>query len=124
MICIGFFFLAVAVWHVGHLALNADYGVFTQARMLQGFGLGFLIVPITRLLIPVFRRGKNNKVSSLTNLFRNEGGSFGITFANTMLAQRVQFHQSILAQHLTPDNTAYHEWLQQVANAFRHAGYS
>jgi len=29
-----------------------------------------------------------------------------------------------LAQHLTPDNWAYHEWLQQVAGAFRHAGYS
>jgi MFS transporter, DHA2 family, multidrug resistance protein len=41
-----------------------------------------------------------------------------------MLAQRVQFHQSILAQHLTPDNSAYHEWLQQLASAFKHAGYS
>ncbi|MEY2615562.1 MAG: transporter, family, multidrug resistance protein, partial [Verrucomicrobiota bacterium] len=36
LICIGFFFLAVAVWHIGHLALNADYAVFARARMLQG----------------------------------------------------------------------------------------
>jgi MFS transporter, DHA2 family, multidrug resistance protein len=57
-------------------------------------------------------------------LFRNEGGSFGITFANTMLAQRAQFHQSILAQHLNPDNSAYHEWLQHIAGMFTHAGYS
>jgi hypothetical protein len=26
-----------------------------------------------------------------------------------MLAQRAQFHQSVLAQHLTPDNSAYHD---------------
>src|SRR6266446_1827025 len=123
-ICVGFFFLAVAVWHVGHLALNADYGVFARARMLQGFGLGFLIVPITQVAYSYLPPEKNNKASSLTNLFRNEGGSFGITFANTMLAQRAQFHQSVLAQHLTPDNSIYRDWLQQVTSAFRHAGYS
>jgi MFS transporter, DHA2 family, multidrug resistance protein len=57
-------------------------------------------------------------------LFRNEGGSFGITFANTVLAQRAQFNQSVLAQHLTPDNSIYRDWLHQVAGAFMHAGYS
>jgi MFS transporter, DHA2 family, multidrug resistance protein len=124
LICIGFFFLAVAVWHVGHLALNADYGTFARARMLQGFGLGFLIVPISQVTYSYLPPEKNNKASSLTNLFRNEGGSFGITFANTMLAQRAQFHQSILAQHLTPNNSAYHQWLQHMASTFMHAGYS
>src|SRR6266481_3052294 len=124
LIFIGFFFLAVALWHQGHLSLNADYGVFAQARMLQGFGLGFLIVPISQVAYSYLPLEKNNKASSLTNLFRNEGGSFGITFANTMLAQRGQFHQSILAQHLTPDTSIYRDWLQQVASAFIHAGYS
>jgi len=92
--------------------------------MLQGFGLGFLIVPITQVAYSYLPLEKNNKASSLTNLFRNEGGSFGITFANTVLAQRGQFHQSILAQHLTPDSSIYRDWLQQVTSAFIHAGYS
>jgi MFS transporter, DHA2 family, multidrug resistance protein len=51
-------------------------------------------------------------------------GSFGITFANTVLAQRVQFHQSILAQHLNPDNSIYRDWLHQAASALMHAGYT
>ncbi len=124
LILIGFFFLAVAVWHLGNLSLTADYWVFAQARMLQGFGLGFLIVPITQVAYSYLPLEKNNKASSLTNLFRNEGASFGITFANTMLAQRGQFHQSVLAQHLTPDNSIYRDWLQRVTSAFMHAGYS
>src|SRR6516164_9299304 len=103
LIFIGFFFLGVAVWHLSHLTLQGDYWAFARARMLQGFGLGFLIVPITQVAYSYLPLEKNNKASSLTNLFRNEGGSFGITFANTVLAQRGQFHQSILAQHLTPD---------------------
>jgi hypothetical protein len=41
-----------------------------------------------------------------------------------MLAQRGQFHQSVLAQHLTPDNSIYRDWLQRVTGAFMHAGYS
>jgi hypothetical protein len=32
-----------------HFGLNGDYGVFARARMLQAFGLGFLIVPITQV---------------------------------------------------------------------------
>jgi DHA2 family multidrug resistance protein len=124
LIFVGFFIMAVAVWHLGQLNLSADYGIFAQARMLQAFGLGFLIVPITQVAYSYLPLEKNNKASSLTNLFRNEGGSFGITFANTILAQRSQFHQSILAQHLTPDNSIYRDWLQQVTSAFTHAGYS
>jgi DHA2 family multidrug resistance protein len=83
-----------------------------------------LIVPITQVAYSDLPPEKNNKASSLTNSFRNEGGSFGITFANTVLAQRGQFHQSILAQHLNPDNSIYRDWLQQVTSAFMHAGYT
>ena len=124
LIAIGFSVLAIAVWHLSHLDLNADYATFAQARMLQGFGLGFLIVPISQVTYSYLPLEKNNKASSLTNLFRNEGGSFGITFANTILAQRAQFHQSILAQHLTPDHSVYRDWLQHAASVFMHAGYS
>jgi DHA2 family multidrug resistance protein len=124
LIIIGFSILAVAVWHLGNLSLDADYGVFARARILQATGLGFLIVPITQVAYSYLPPEKNNKASSLTNLFRNEGGSFGITFANAMLAQRAQFHQSVLAQHLTPENSIYRDWLQQVTSAFRHAGFS
>jgi DHA2 family multidrug resistance protein len=124
LIFIGFFILAIAVWHVSNLTLQADYWVFARARMLQGVGLGFLIVPITQVAYSYLPPEKNNKGSSLTNLFRNEGGSFGITFANVVLAQRAQFHQSVLAQHLTPDSPVYRDWLHQVTNALVHAGYS
>jgi DHA2 family multidrug resistance protein len=124
LILIGFAILIVAVWHMGQLTLSSDYWVFARARMLQGVGLGFLIVPISQVAYSYLPLEKNNKASSLTNLFRNEGGSFGITFANVMLAQRAQFHQSILAQHATPDSSIYRDWLHQVTASFVHAGYS
>jgi MFS transporter, DHA2 family, multidrug resistance protein len=113
LILIGFAILVFAMWHFNQLTLSSDYWVFARARMMQGFGLGFLIVPISQVTYSYLPFEKNNKASSLTNLFRNEGGSFGITFANVILAQRGQFHQSILAEHLTPANPIYRDWLRQ-----------
>ena len=124
LIIVGFSILIIAVWHLSQLTLSADYWVFARARMMQGVGLGFLIVPITQVAYSYLPLNKNNKASSLTNLFRNEGGSFGITFANTILAQRAQFHQSILTQHVTPDKSIYRDWLHHASAVFVHGGYS
>jgi MFS transporter, DHA2 family, multidrug resistance protein len=124
LIAIGFSIMAVALWHWSQLDLSADYATFAQARMLQAFGLGFLIVPISQVTYSYLPMEKNNRASSLTNLFRNEGGSFGITFADVVLAQRAQFHQSIIAQHVTPDHSLYRDWLQHSASVLMHGGYS
>jgi MFS transporter, DHA2 family, multidrug resistance protein len=124
LIVIGFSILAVALWHLSQLDLSADYATFAQARMLQGFGLGFLIVPISQVTYSYLPLQKNNRASSLTNLFRNEGGSFGITFGNVILAQRGQFHQSVLAPHLTPDHSLYRDWLHHASSVFMQGGYS
>jgi MFS transporter, DHA2 family, multidrug resistance protein len=124
LILIGFSILILAFWHYGQLNLKSDYWTFAGARIFQIFGLSFLFVPITQVTYSYLPLEKNNKASSLTNLFRNEGGSFGVSFANVVLAQRSQFHQSILGQHLTPDNSLYRDWLQQTTNLFLHAGYT
>jgi MFS transporter, DHA2 family, multidrug resistance protein len=124
LIFAGFLIMIAAFWHYGQIDLTADYWTFAQARIFQVFALSFLFVPITQVTYSYLPPEKNNKASSLTNLFRNEGGSFGVTFANTVLAQRSQFHQSILGQHLTPDNSIYRDWLQHTTSAFMHAGYS
>ncbi|HEU5259426.1 MAG TPA: hypothetical protein VFU28_25745, partial [Vicinamibacterales bacterium] len=49
---------------------------------------------------------KNNKASSLINLFRNLGGSFGVAFVATLLARRSQFHQSVLGAHISAHHPA------------------
>jgi hypothetical protein len=55
-------------------------------------GLGLLIVSIAQVTYSYLPLEKNNKASRLTNLFRNEGSSFRVSFANAVLARRVQFH--------------------------------
>jgi DHA2 family multidrug resistance protein len=51
--------------------------------------------------------GKNNNASALVNLARNIGGSVGISAVTTLLDRRQQFHQSRLAEHVTPYSHFY-----------------
>jgi DHA2 family multidrug resistance protein len=39
--------------------------------------------------------------TSIYNLLRNLGGSFGVAFATTMFVHRAQLHQTHLTEHLT-----------------------
>ena len=87
---------------------------FALARCFQGFGYAFMFVPVTQLAYSYLPRNKNNKGSSLTNLCRNWGGSFGIAFVTTMLERRTQYHQSVLVSNLTSaDGT-----VQQFVSSF------
>ena len=69
-------------------------------------------------------KSKNNKASSLTNLFRNQGGSFGIAFVTTLLARRTQYHQSVLVAHSTPLDERYRQLLTNLTGYFSTHGFS
>ena len=60
----------------------------------------------------------------MTNLFRNQGGSFGIAFATTMLSRRIQYHTNILASHVTPGSHEYTGYIAGVRHTLTRAGLS
>ena len=88
--------VAAAMWHYSTFTLGTDYRHYALARAYQGLGYGFFFVPVSVLAYSQLRPDQNNKASSLTNLFRNWGGSFGIAFITTMTERRQQFHQANL----------------------------
>src|SRR5438132_6115071 len=63
-----------------------------------------MFVPVSQLAYSYLPKNKNNKGSSLMNLCRNWGGSFGIAFVTTMLARRTQYHQSVLVNGINSTN--------------------
>jgi DHA2 family multidrug resistance protein len=100
---LGFSFTVAAVsfFNYSGMTTGTDYFRFALARGFQGFGYAFMFVPVTQLAYSYLPKNKNNKGSSLTNLCRNWGGSFGIAFVTTMLERRTQYHQSVLVSNLT-----------------------
>jgi DHA2 family multidrug resistance protein len=107
---------ALSMFYYSGFTTQTDYFHFALARAFQGFGYAFMFVPVTQLAYSYLPKNKNNKGSSLTNLCRNWGASFGIAFVTTMLERRTQYHQSVLVSHLTSaDGT-----VQQFVNRSSH----
>jgi DHA2 family multidrug resistance protein len=92
---------ALSMFYYSGLTTQTDYFHFALARCFQGFGYAFMFVPVTQLAYSYLPKNKNNKGSSITNLCRNWGGSFGIAFVTTLLQRRAQYHQSVLISHIT-----------------------
>ncbi len=124
LIGVGFTVLSLSMWHFASFDLTTDYRSEQLARAIQGLGIAFLFVPTSQLAYSYLPKEKNNKASSLTNLFRNQGGSFGIAFVTTMVERRSQFHHSVLAAHVTNYDEGFRTTLANLTNIFMERGYS
>ena len=94
------------------------------ARALQGLGYGFFFVPVNVIAYSQLRPDQNNKASSLTNLFRNWGGSFGIAFITTVSERRQNFHQVQLGANIAPSSASLHDNVHAIANYLVQKGYA
>ena len=100
LIAIGLVLQAAALWHMSNFPADLSFAHAVWARMFQAAGLAFLFIPITTLSYHGLAPVKNNAASSMLSVARNVGGSVGIAFANTLIAQRIQFHHLRLAEHI------------------------
>lgn len=101
--------VGISFLHYSHFTLDTDYAHYAWARALQGLGYAFFFVPLTVIAYSELKPGENNKASSLTNFFRNWGGSFGIAFMSTVTERRQSFHQSVTGGDLAASSP----WLQE-----------
>ncbi len=124
MIAAGYFIFALSMWYYASFDLGADYKHEALARALQGLGIAPLFIPVSQLAYSFLPKEKNNKASSLTNLFRNQGASFGIAFTTTVVARRAQYHRSVLVAHATPLNGPYRAVLTNLSGYFARHGFS
>jgi DHA2 family multidrug resistance protein len=120
----GYVIFAFAMWHYASFDLATDYKHIALARAIQGLGIAPLFVPVSQLAYSFLPNNKNNKASSVTNLFRNQGGSFGIAFVTTMLARRTQYHQSVLVAHATPFQQQYQQKIATLSRYFATHGFT
>ncbi len=125
LVFIGAIMNIFALWLLWSISLGVDFQYVMWSRIFQGFGLGFLFVPITTAAYTRIQATQMGDATGLFNLLRNEGGSVGIALSATLLSQRAQFHQSRLVENLTPLNPAYQERLNAVAQGlFLRSGHS
>ena len=116
--------VALAMWHSTAISPDANFGFFATMRVFQVVALPFLFIPISTAAYAGLPPEKTNQASALINVARNLGGSIGVSLAGALLAQRAQFHQSRLTEHLYPSSPTYSEALQNAARRFAEQGFS
>lgn len=96
----------------GGLARPALPGVEAWHRRLQGFGLGFLFVPIATVAFATLSPQLRTDGAAIFNLVRGLGSSIGISIVFTLLTSNGQVHYAALSAEISPFNAA----LRQVRN--------
>src|ERR1039458_940335 len=110
--------------HYSHFNLDTDYSHYALARALQGLGYAFFFVPLSVITYSQLKPNQNNKASSLTNFFRNWGGSFGIAFITTAVERRRDYHQDVVGSNIAGSNPGLQQQLQQSAAYLQTHGFS
>lgn len=116
LVFVGIIFNIISLWILSFSSLSSNFAFLMTSRLFQGFGLGFLFVPISVSAFTRIPPHLTGQATGLFNLLRNEGASVGIALSATVLSQRSQFHQNNLVSNLTP-------FSRELSDAVRSAGY-
>jgi len=122
LIIAGLVVVGYSMFYMAGFNLQVDLWTAVTGRSLTGAGLAFLFVPINAAAFYYIAREKTGQGTAIINLVRNIGGSCGIAFVTTVLARRMQMHQSLLVRHLTPLNPVYNQAMTHVQAALMHGG--
>ncbi len=104
LIAIGFAGVGIANLWLGHMTLDVSQWSMFWAVTVSGFFIGFVFVPLATLAMGALPDQQIGNASGLYNLFRNVGGSIGISVVNTIVARHEQLHRTELSHSLSLQN--------------------
>lgn len=99
MVLTGIAVISASLLDMASFSPQVDFKTVVLARMLQGFGLAFIFVPINTIAYARVHASERNAASSLMSIARNIGGSIGIGYTSTMVARSTQTHRAVMTEH-------------------------
>ena len=104
LLACGFGILGYSTLLLSHVNLGISMVSIALPSLLNGFGSGFIFVPLTVMTLGRLRKEDIGNAAGIYNLMRNIGGSIGIATVTTFLVRGSQVHQSYLAANVTNRN--------------------
>ncbi len=86
---------------------DISQGLIIAVTMVQGFGLGFLFVPLSAATLSTLPAQARTEGAGLYSLFRNIGSSVGISVVNAMLITNTQVNHADIAANVTAVNPGF-----------------
>jgi len=94
LLTFGFFTFGLTTLYFGNVTLDISPTTLLVPILITGFGLSFVFVPISTASYGTLDNKQIGNASGIFNLFRNVGGSIGISIASTLLTRRTDVHQN------------------------------
>jgi DHA2 family multidrug resistance protein len=124
VLLVGAMITAYSMLMMSWFNLSADFYTVAWPRVVMGFGMGLVFVPLTTLTISWVHKEEMGNATSVFNLVRNLGGSFGVAFASTLVSRRAQFHQGRLTEGMSILDRNFQEALPQVSQILKGQGFA
>ena len=101
LILFGLLATAFSLWQMSGFSLLMDGGPIIWSGFIQGFGTGFVYVPLAAAAFATLNTQLRNEATAVFNLMRNIGSSIGISVVEALLVRNTQVMHVALESHLT-----------------------
>jgi DHA2 family multidrug resistance protein len=95
---------AFSLYQMTSFDIGMDYWPLVTSGVTQGFGLGFVFVPLSTVAFQTLAPQLRTEASGLFNLIRNIGSSIGISIMAALLTSNLQVNHADLAARINPFN--------------------
>ena len=102
LIATGFGLTALSLYFMTGFTPDVSQGTLVRTGLLQGFGLGFVFVPLGTVAFGTLPSTLRTQGTGLFNLMRNIGASIGISLMSYLLVRNSATTQAELVEHITP----------------------
>ena len=106
LLAFGFSIVGSSVLMLSHINLQIAISSVALPNFINGFGSGFVFVPLTTMAMSRLRKDEMGNASGIFNLSRNIGGSVGIACVTTFLVRGSQIHQRYLVANVTAGDSS------------------
>jgi DHA2 family multidrug resistance protein len=101
LLAFGFAVFGYSALMLSDVNLTISMGSVAVPNFINGFGGGFVFVPLTTMTMGMLRKQEIGNAAGIYNLIRNIGGSIGIAALTAFLVRGAQIHENYLGAHLT-----------------------
>ncbi len=103
-----------------HINLNSSIQEFLANNAFLGFGMGFLMVPLTTYSLATLPKKDITEGAGLYSYSRMLGTSIGISLLSTLVSRTTQINWNALSSHITIYNPNLHQWVASQQLTFLH----
>jgi DHA2 family multidrug resistance protein len=104
LVTLGLTATAYSLYAMTYFSMEMNYWPVVWSGVIQGFGLGFVFIPLSTIAFTTLDPRLRTDATSLFNLVRNLGSSIGVSIVAAVLTANTQTNHAALATYITPFN--------------------